>query len=68
MLEEQEYLSPDDYGALTRAIHAKDAALDHYQYLAGRLFAKYRLGPADAFEPDGRITRASPAVDAAPAG
>jgi hypothetical protein len=52
-----EYLTPDDYGALTRAMHAQSAANDHYNYLVQRLFAKYRMGPSDAFEPDGRITR-----------
>ena len=56
---EPEYLSPDDFGALTRALHAKCAAEEHYQYLTQRLWAKYRMGSDDAFEPNGCITRAS---------
>ena len=54
-----DFLTPDDYGALTRALHAKQAAEDHYVYLVSRLWAKYGLGSDDAFEPDGRITRVS---------
>ena len=54
----EERLHPDDYGMLTRATHAKDAACDHWQYVCDRLMDKYRVGPGDAIEPDGRITRA----------
>jgi hypothetical protein len=53
----EEFLTPDDFGALSRALHAQQAAQEHYTYLVQRLWAKYTLGPDDALEPDGRITR-----------
>lgn len=62
MPDDAEYLAPDDYGALTRADHARKAATDHYEYLVQRLWAKYHLGLNDAFEIDGRITRVTEEV------
>lgn len=58
MAEDQEFLSPEDFGAMTRADHARKATEEHFQYLISRLFAKLKLEPdIDFIEPDGRITR-----------
>lgn len=57
-MDDLEWISPDDYGALTRSDHAVAAAEDHRGYLMRRLLDKYRIGPGDAIETDGRITRA----------
>lgn len=60
MSDEPEYLSPDDFGAMTRGDYAVKAATESFQYLMNRMFIRLKLRPGiDFIEPDGRITRGS---------
>lgn len=58
---EAEYLSDEDFSRLNGAYHRIDAAEEFRRYVTARLWERYRLGPGDSIQPDGRIVRAGSA-------